>query len=456
VWDDRTPITCDDVAFTWRAILWTTGSSSTAGYDGAGESPGIRYVDCADPRTVKLVFKAPYADWPDLFGGTSGFILERGAFPDVDPDKPDLKSEMNDSLPFSGGPWVLDSWDPENYSVLKRNDAYWGQKTLIDQVTFVPRTDENTEVASLLSGDVDAIFPQRPSLTFAEQFRTRPDVRAIGGEGSSVLGLWFQFDARPLNEPQVRQAFAYALARDDAGNVLALSDPNGRANHCGPWIPGRGPWCPSEGPFAVDRYDPATARSLLVAAGFDCSPVTGGDPCVRLGEPLRVSITVPADTALDTEALARLVHDARAAGFEIRIRTVGSGELFAEVAPMGDFQAALYRMGPLIDPSVTRLFGCNQIPTQANGFGGANWVRLCNKQADPLRGQIDQDPAPAPRAARVQQLGRLLAEELPMLPLDVPPAAAAWRKDKLAGVDPAAATSPYGFFFGMDQWSIAG
>src|SRR5262249_45699978 len=36
VWSDGTPITCDDVDFTWKAILNTTGTYSTAGYTTAG------------------------------------------------------------------------------------------------------------------------------------------------------------------------------------------------------------------------------------------------------------------------------------------------------------------------------------------------------------------------------------------------------------------------------------
>src|SRR5438552_2182506 len=82
----------DDVAFTWKAIMDTTGTYSTTGYD------QIKNVDCSSQDTVKIDFKSIWVDWQDLFGGATGYILEKAAFPNVDPNKPDLKSEMTDSI----------------------------------------------------------------------------------------------------------------------------------------------------------------------------------------------------------------------------------------------------------------------------------------------------------------------------------------------------------------------
>ena len=65
VWDDGSQITSEDVKFTWDAIMKTTGTVSTTGYD------QITSIDTSDPKTAVIKFKAPYADWWDLFGGTS-------------------------------------------------------------------------------------------------------------------------------------------------------------------------------------------------------------------------------------------------------------------------------------------------------------------------------------------------------------------------------------------------
>jgi ABC-type transport system substrate-binding protein len=77
VWDDGTPITSEDVSFTWDAIMKTKGTLSTTGYD------QIASIDTSDPKVAVIHFKAPYADWWDLFGGNSanGVILKEAAFP---------------------------------------------------------------------------------------------------------------------------------------------------------------------------------------------------------------------------------------------------------------------------------------------------------------------------------------------------------------------------------------
>src|SRR5439155_12019391 len=104
-WADGTPITSAVFAFTWRAILNTTGAYTTVSYD------TIESVDASDPKTVVIRFKDIVSDWQDLFGGVAGGILERAAFPKfADDPKPNLKDEMQMEIPFSGGPWILRSF----------------------------------------------------------------------------------------------------------------------------------------------------------------------------------------------------------------------------------------------------------------------------------------------------------------------------------------------------------
>jgi peptide/nickel transport system substrate-binding protein len=458
IWADGTPITCDDVRFTWSAILNSTATYSTAGYTTEGNVAGILDVHCPRPSTVRLLFNKVYVDWPDLFGGTGteGFILERAAFPlENGTDKPDLKTEMMSSLPFSGGPWILSSWSSDHL-VLDRNPRYWGLRPHLDRVTFVPRTGQAAELSSILSGDVDAIFPHLSNIPLANLFQHNPDVKVVGGDGNAVDALWFQLDRPPMKDPQVRRAFAYAMDRDGvAGGVVGLDNPGARTNDCGPWVPSQGPWCPAvDGPFATYQYDPSQAVSILEQDGYDCSGVTNGGFCTKDGNPLSITISTLAGDVQDVTAAALLQQKAAAAGIEVKIQTFTSTRLFYDVAPRGQFQVALYPLGPIVDPSVTRLFSCAQIPTPANGFGGGNWSHVCDKQADQLMERSDQELDVSVRAGEIQQLGRILAEDLAMLPLDVPPNVAAWRSDRIAGVDPGDLSSPYGLFARLSKWYL--
>jgi len=456
VWSDGTPITCDDVDFTWKAINNTEGTYSTAGYTTADGAAGIEKVDCAGGATkVKLDFNKIYVDWPDLFGGAAGFILEKAAFPDADATKPNLKSDMNDSIAFSGGPWKVDSWSPDK-AVLSRNDKYWGDKPHFDTVTFVPREDQSTEVSSILSGDVSAIFPQPSNVPFADQFAASSNVKAVGGNGNFVEALWFQLDDPLMKDIKVRQALAYAVDRDSViSGVIALNNPNAQTNNCGLWIPGQGTWCAEPGSFAQYKYDAAKADELLTSAGYDCSAVADGGFCTKGGKDLTITVSTMAGNVRRATTVSLLQQKALAAGINIQIHTYVPTDLFSNIAPKGDFQVALYAQGPIIDPTVTGSFSCNQIPTTKNSYTGGNWDHWCNKAADALMQQSDQELDVAKRAALIQQIAALTAQDLPMLPVDILPNIAAWRTDRVAGVDPNDLSSPYGFFFGMTTWYAA-
>jgi peptide/nickel transport system substrate-binding protein len=272
-----------------------------------------------------------------------------------------------------------------------------------------------------------------------------------------VEALWFQLDDPVMKDLRVRQAFAFAVDRDAATKgVVAHNDPAAQTNDCGPWIPGRGPWCPATGPFAQYAYDPTKADDLLTQAGYDCSAVADGGFCTKHGKPLRITVSTTIGNVRRATAVAILQRAALAAGIDIQLRTYASTNLFSSLGPKGDFQVALYLWGPVVDPSITEAFSCNRIPARPNGYSGANWDHWCNKDADQLMQDSDQELDPAVRAQQIQRLGAFLARDLPMLPLYAVPNVASWRTDRITGVDPADVSSPYGFFFDMATWSMAG
>ena len=460
VWSDATPITCDDIDFTWKAILNTTGTYSTYGFDGTDPkgAAGISKVECPDPQTVKLDFNKVFVDWFDLFSGagTGTFILEKSQFASAPgfPDKPDLKGTLTDSVPFSGGPWTLKSWS-QDQAVLVRNDKYWGPKAYLDQVTFVPREDQPTEVSSLLSGDVSAIFPQPSNVPFEDQFGSNPNVKAVGGNGNFVEGLWMQLDDPTMKDLKVRQALSYAVDRQAViTGVIALNNKSAQVNNCGLWIPGQGPWCSDPGAYAQYTYDPDKAAQLLTQAGYKDDRDNSGF-FEKNGKPLTITISTTAGNVRRATTVSLLQQKALAAGINIQIHTYVPTDLFSNIAPQGKFQVALYAQGPIIDPDVSGTFKSDQIPTQANGYGGGNWDHWRNSQADDIMSQAAVELDQAKRAELTQQLQVLMAQDIPFLPVDVLPNIAAWRTDKIAGVDPADLSNPLGFFFNMSTWYAA-
>jgi peptide/nickel transport system substrate-binding protein len=317
----------------------------------------------------------------------------------------------------------------------------------------VPFETTDAAARALRAGDVDAIAPRTATdIPFANVFSGDQRVATASANGSSVEALWFQLDDPAVGDANVRKALAYAVDREAvAKGSSGLDDPAIDVDDCGPWIPGQGPWCSAQGPFAVYAHDPARATSLLESAGYSCP---AGGVCSKGAKPLVITIETLAGDFRAIAAASLIQEQALAAGIAIQIHTDIAVALFSNRAPLGRFQVALYPIGPVVDPSVTGLFSCNQIPTRVNGYGGDNWDHFCEREADRLMIRSDQELDAQTRAQELQALGRILAEQLPVLPLYALPNVAAWRSDRIAGVDPADLSSPYGLFAGLSNWYL--
>jgi peptide/nickel transport system substrate-binding protein len=468
VWDDGSPITSADVDFTWKAIMNTTGSLGKAGYD------QIDSVDTSDPQTAKVTFKDPYADWLDLFGGgsTNGFVIKKAAFPDADPDKPDLKDEMTDMIPFSGGPWKMQSFS-KSQEVLVRNDNYWGHKANLDQVTFIPLQEQPQEIASLLSGEVSVIFPQASNVSVTDQFKANPNVQSVSGPTNYDDAYWFNMHGAPdkasdaqlagegdplFADAAVRQAFAYGVDRQAVvDTVIKINDPQAEILNCIPNVfPTVGTWCDQsiQGAFGQYNYDPAKSIQLLEGAGWDCSGVPD-NPCTKGGKPLQVDDYITAGNER-RKAVGQLVAEKiRPAGFDMRVKENDATDLFTNKLPQGAYELAEYAGGAVVDPSPVSSYACDQIPTKDNGFAGGNTSRYCKTDLDPVMRESDKALDPAARAQQISQIYTQLGNDLVALPLYPFINITGWRADKIAGPVGAWNQAPFGTYMNMDEWYIA-
>jgi peptide/nickel transport system substrate-binding protein len=447
VWSDGTPITSADFAFTWKAELNTTGAYSTAGYD------EITNVDASDPATAIVTYKTDYADWWDQFGGCCSFLLEAHAFPNVDPNKPNLKNEMKDSMTFSGGPWIVKSWSQDQL-ILVPNTKYWGHQPYFDQVTFVPRTDTSTEINSLLTGEVSAIFPQPTNVSLLKQFQANPNVDSVGGGSPYVDMLWLNLQSPPLNDLKVRQALSYAVDRQAVvDNMVKINAPSAVVLNCiGQWIPGT-PWCDNT-QFAKYTYNPQMSLQILESDGYDCSKVPAS-PCTKDGQPLSIDYYANAGNTRRADTQQLVKEKALPAGFDLNTKTAGSTPYFGTLWPQGKIPMGDYA-GGATDPTVTFEFACKYFPSSANGFSGANWDRLCDPALDPIMTSSDHELNVQKRIDLIHQVGVKTAADIPAIPLYVLPDVSAWRTDKIAGPIGTYNASIYGLWYNMDQWYTVG
>jgi peptide/nickel transport system substrate-binding protein len=111
----------------------------------------------------------------------------------------------------------------------------------------------------------------------------------------------------------------------------------------------------------------------------------------------------------------------------------------------GNFQIATLKVTPVIDPDLFRLvFHSESIPREENAWGGMNRMRYRDDRVDALleRGRRTADPEE--RRSAYAEVQRIVARELPMLPLVHEDAVGVFARD-LEGVE----VDPQGSLFSL-------
>jgi len=450
VWDDGTPITCDDVSFTEDAELGTAGAVSTVGYD------KITDVSAGDAdNTCVLTFSEPFADWQDLFGGNSSYVLKAAAF-----SSPDVSSEMADELTFSGGPFKLDSFDAAGgQAVLVRNDAYWDadRVPLLDSVTVVLQADSETELNALLAGEVAAIYPQ-PSPGIVDTFNSGDNVQFQFGAGLTYEGLWFNENSlhagssQVLGDLAVREAMLHAVNRDEIiDQIIHPNFPDTERLDCGGWVPTVGDWCDNTD-FSDATFDADQVASILEGDGW----AKGADG-IYAKDGTRLSFTwqTVAGNARREAIQALVIPELATLGIEVTADNSDADTLFQTRLPHLDTEMALYAQTASPDPSVTSIFACENIPSEANEFAGQDSVSWCNQDATDLMHQSDQTPNPDDRVDLIHQVGDLVRSDAVWLPFYQLPLITAWDTSLVDGPVGTFTSSPYSGFENMYDWFLA-
>jgi peptide/nickel transport system substrate-binding protein len=440
-WNDGTPITSADVDFTWQAYLKSKGSLSTTGY------ADIASIDTSDPKTVVLKFKHVYADWADVFGGFSGVVLEKAKF-----TAPDTGSTMQKSIDFSGGPWILQSFS-KNQLVLMPNKNYWDKSRvpLLDQVTFVPRTETNTEVQSVKSGEVAAAYPQ-PQTANVPQFRAAANVKTTFGVTTQYENLWFNQKAgHPFDDPNVRAAFMYSFDRTKFLNdIVKPFNPVVKPLNCAAWVPGVGNWCKDD-QFSDITYDPAKAAAAMQKSGYakDSKGIWA-----KNGKELSIKWTVTTGNQRRADTQAEFIPLLKKQGFLVAPDNSDPDTVFQQRLPAGDYDMVMLIEATSPDPSVTSILACDQIPGPSNNGQGQNEWWWCNQNATKVIHQSDQELDVAKRTDLIHQIGQFARDDYVTYPLYVFPAMVVWRTDKVAGPIDQFVNSPESVFWNLWDWSL--
>ena len=163
--------------------------------------------------------------------------------------------------PTGTGPYMFESWEPGSKLTMVRNPDYWGDfEGNVDTLIFQPIADPAARLQALQSGEIqgyDLVSPEDyPTIEGDGQFQL------LNRPAFNVGYVGFTQTVKPLDDPAVRQAIAYALDRQEVVDAFYA----GQGEVAKEFMP------PSLFGYADDvteyPYDPELAKQTLEDAGY--------------------------------------------------------------------------------------------------------------------------------------------------------------------------------------------
>lgn len=398
-WSDGTPVTADDLAFTHRTMLnenWDIETVQRSGYD------QVTATEIIDDKTWRATFAIPFAAYRSMF---------ETVLPAHVLDGEDLNEVWNDGItdPATGdaignGPYLFGGWERGRQLTLVRNDAFWGRPAHLEEITF-RYADSPALLEQLGAGELDVYLPQQRLPPIHQRLRATPRIDVQVAPGPVWEHLSFNVDNALLAKPYVREAIARGIDRQGIVDAL-LGDTNPDATVLQDplYLENQAEHTPAFGDYA---HDPEAAIRVLEDNG--CTRKGGDGVFTCDGAQLSFRYL---STAGD-EGRQQLFRMVRASLSEIGVAVVDEfvppAEALRNRLPAGDFDIANFAWVGSPEPHRAGLiYTCD---------GALNHTGYCNEEVSSLIADGLRTIDPAERADRYHEAARLIAADLPLLPL---------------------------------------
>jgi len=432
-WSDGTPVTGKDWKFTWQTA---TNAKYKDHIDPLGWEDITSVVGSG--KVVKVTFKRNFAGWKNLFS----YILPQHALAGSD-----MLTVWNDCIcnpkkgnaPIGDGPFLLTRFDRGSGITLTRNShAWYGKKAKLDSIVFRFITNTNSEIQSIRSGEVDAIYPQ-PQLALAD-LRSQAGLRVVSHVGLQFEHIEIQQGAKgnPLaKQLWIRKALSQAVNRSSAAKAL-YGTLNPSVGPLGSIVRLKGE-AGYRNDFASLNYAPAKVEAAMKA--HNCSK--GGDGIFTCsGTKVAFDFASTTGNALRTLAFTIFQDQAAKAGIQLRNAFVPAGTLFGSKLPAHDFDLAMFTYLVTVDPHYNvASYSCGN---------ASNYTEYCNRQVSKWLGQSDRELNPKKRLALISKVGKQLAADAAVIPLYQRPTYLVYKTSVHGMVDNASSQGPS---FNAENWS---
>lgn len=351
----------------------------------------IASVDAVNPTTVAFNLKARNAGLLSLLGERPGFMVSPTAWKKAG-------KEFGDR-PVGTGAFVFKEWVRGNRVVLERNPNYWqAGLPYLDRIVFSDLAGSVVGIQRLQTGEIDYVAELGPQ-----------DVRVLEGKPGIVLdpitvGRWFSLqwhmDAPPFNNPKLRQAIAHAIDRGRLNDIV---------------MRGKGTISNGPTPAGLWWYDASVKSPEFSVEKSKAALKEAGYP-----DGFQFALSTPQVAAL--QQVNQLVQEQlAAAGIKLTLEPASSAEWYDRIVK-GLTNFTPTRWTQRADPD-----GLLYLLFHSKGYG--NTTRYKNARVDELLDKARETYEIDQRKAMYSEVQKILATDIPMLPLFFSAEYAALRDD---------------------------
>ena len=352
-WHDGKPFTSADVAFTHKVVM--DPAVDVRGRVGWNK---VSRVDTPDEHTVAFQFSAvdaPFLDRVATLGLLPKHIL--GELPGAE-----IKTHKWFRAPVGLGPFMFKEWVSGSHLVLVKNPSYWKPgRPYLDRIIYKIVPDANALLNQLETGDVDTRV--RLVNEQIDVVKKLPNLALVTAPSVTPWLLWMNHTVPPFNDKRVRQALAHGFDKERLAKTIL----GGHVTPAWQLIP---PMSWAYNPdVARHAHDPARARALLDEAGWK----PGADGVrAKDGRRLTFEIANIGGEQERVQVLSFMQQQWKPIGVEARIRTVDVGQMWGNMLPKRQFEAAYSYTGRLPDPDMSSHYLSPELKPTTNFAGYSN------------------------------------------------------------------------------------
>jgi len=204
---DGSPITAEDVAFSWNRMRFQKDSAYAAPFQ------PLTKIEAVDPKTVVMTLDRRFTPFLTLCEIWNTGIVPKAAVES-------MGDEAFAKAPVTSGPFKFVDWKAGDRVILARNEHYYrAGEPKIDGLEFRYVPDDNTRVSMLQAGELDVCIgvpaPRMAELK-AAGFRADPE------PSSTTYDMLINHSAEPFDNLKFCQAVSHGIDRQAITDAVTL------------------------------------------------------------------------------------------------------------------------------------------------------------------------------------------------------------------------------------------